>query len=73
MYSTRYLGLLWHVLGVIVGIWYAVEQWDTLFWLVFMVTGYFLELAYTKHGAGAVKFIDPEWTQGENALYPFTV
>ena len=73
LYSTRYLGLLWHILGSLLGLEFAVLQWDLLFGLVFMVTGYFLELGYTKYGAGAVKYLDPEWTQSENALYPFTV
>ena len=73
MYSTRYLGLLWHILGTFLGILFALAEWDYLFWLIFMITGYFLELAYTQYGAGAVKYYDPEWTQSEDALYPFTV
>ena len=73
LYSTRYLGLLWHILGSVLGIYYAILQWDLLFGLVFAVTGYFLEVEYLKHGAGAVNYLDPEWTQSENAIYPFTV
>ena len=73
LYSTRYLGLLWHILGALYGVVLLVMRWDLLFGLVFTVTGFFLELEYTKHGAGAVKYIDPEWTQGENTLYPFTI
>ena len=73
LYGTRYLGLLWHILGSIVGIFLILSEWDYLFGLVFTVTGYFLELQYTKHGAEAVRYLDPEWTQSENALYPFAV
>ena len=62
LYSTRYLGLMWHILGTLLAISYALLQWDLLFWLVFAVTGYLLEVEYLKHGAGAVKYLDPEWT-----------
>ena len=73
VYSTRYLGLFWHIIGSLLAVGLALAEWDLLFWLVFAVTGFWLELMYTKYGAGAVQYIDPEWTQGENTLYPFTV
>ena len=73
LYSTRYLGLTWHILGTIIAMIYALLGADLLFWMVFGVSGYYLEMEYLKHGAGAVKYLDPEWTQSENAIYPFDV
>ena len=72
VYATRYLGLLWHVISQIYGVYLIWGRIDNYFPFVYLIMSFLAEQAYTDLGAGAVTYIDPEWTQNPNSLFPFT-
>ena len=73
LYSTRFLGLMWHIFSQLFGVLMVISGYDYIFPGVHLVTSFLLEQAYTEVGAEAVRYIDPTWTQGDDVIYPFAV
>ena len=72
-YSTRYGGLMWHIVSQLVSLVFFLGGYDDIFPIIHLVSSVLLEQAYTEVGADALQYIDPTWTQGSDALYPFNV
>ena len=72
VYGTRYVGLFWHIITQFYSVYLIRDGIDYYFPIIYLIMSYLLEQAYTDLGAGAVKYIDPDWTQNPNALFPFT-
>ena len=73
LYTTRYGGLLWHIVSQLIGVWLVYAQLDFIFPFIYLVTSVLLEQAYTEVGGEALRYIDPTWTQNPDAAYPFAV
>ena len=73
VYTSRYFGLAFHVISVLMGaILGGMVQGDNIWPIINLIATFFLEKEYTKYGGEAVKHIDSSWTQGESH-YPFAV
>ena len=71
--GTRYLGVLYRIWGVLVGLSSVTLNLDYIFPIIFLIYSYYLETEYTELGYEAVKYVDSEWEQGPNTIYPFDV
>ena len=72
--GARYGGFLYRVYGVIFGYLIWSDGTDYIFPFIFVIYSVLLDNAYMNLGYEAVKYIDPEWEQGDKPLiYPFDV
>ena len=74
VYYARYLGLAYHVLSSIFVIRYPLyEGWDYIYPFVHVIASVLLEIRYTALGHEALKYVDPDWTERKNMIYPFAI
>ena len=71
LYWSRYVGFFWHLVSLVVNTFIA--SYDPTWTILNTAIIFVLEYLYFAHGAGAVSFVDPDWTQGEDTLLPFEV
>ena len=69
LHWSRYLGLLWHLVSLAVST--SLAGYDPIWAVVNASAIATLEYVYFANGADAVRYVDPEWTQGENTFVPF--
>ena len=72
-YTTRYVGLMWHICSQLVSFGFYRAGYDDIFPIVHLISTILLERGYTYVGAEALRYIDHTWTQGPDAIYPFAV